>query len=134
MKFGQYEPQQSETEEDPGEREEMFATCSQDQGPDYEHEYKHEQEEGGETPLPWGQRGESFGGTEGEHEVEQRQPAKTPAEDAGGWEHGENEDDKQERQFPADLFQERAAVDEETAEQGCWCDETARQFGCAMRL
>ena len=44
--------------------------------------------------------------------MEEWEPAETPTKNAGSGDHCENENNEKKSQFPADLFQKGAAVDD----------------------
>ena len=66
--------------------------------------------------------------------MEEWEPAETPTKNAGSGDHSEDENNEQKSQFPADLFQKGAAVDDQAGEQRRWCDQATRQFGRTMWL
>ena len=64
--------------------------------------------------------------------MEEREPAKTPAEHAGGGKHRQKKQKKKQGELPANFSEKDAAVNNETAEQGDGRNETTGKFCRAM--
>ena len=78
-------------------------------------------------------RCQGLGRAEGQDEMEEGEPAETPAENTGGGDHCKKEQKEKQDEFPPIFFEKSAAVDNETAEQNGRRDETAGKFCRAMR-
>ena len=127
------QPPKGEAEKNPGEGEETLAASSQNTGSDYEHDYEQEHEEGGETSLFLRKECECFGGTEGEDEMEEREPAETPTKNTGGGNHCKNEDDEKQSRLPTNFLEEGATVHKKPSQQRDRREKTAGKFCRAMR-
>jgi hypothetical protein len=122
------QPPKGEAEKNPGEGEEMLTASSQNTGPDREHDYEQEHEEGGETSLFLRKECECFGGTECEDEMEEREPAETPTKNTGGGNHCKNEDDEKQSYFPTYFFEKGTTVHKKSSEQRSGRDKAAGEF------